>query len=341
MRLADAVGGAAGRVDAPLVGQVGRGRQRGADSRDVSSAPSRVGSPAVRRRWSDGRAAPRPRPNLTARRPRPASRIPPRPGGGRDVRRGVHLDLHDAARSRADGRIARTRVDRIRLSYYTRQANASIVPDLRVDGSRSPARLRPKPTDSHHRIDRPEGFHGSHAAQIVRVRPRRPKPQVRRRQRPSAEIRRVADLLKQVSDPTRLQVLMLLEREGAERLRTLRRPRHAEPARRQPPPGPAPPRPADRAPPLGQAQLLRPDRRRPRARQGRQLGRRLSGGPTRSRTRGRPTRAETERAGPPSRSKPASRGRSSNRRVADSRALQASGPAPAWRSRPSGGRRPR
>ena len=28
--------------------------------------------------------------------------------------------------------------------------------------------------------------------------------------RPSAEIRRVADLLKQVSDPTRLQVLMLL-----------------------------------------------------------------------------------------------------------------------------------
>ena len=29
-------------------------------------------------------------------------------------------------------------------------------------------------------------------------------------QRPSAEIRRVADLLKQVSDPTRLQVLMLL-----------------------------------------------------------------------------------------------------------------------------------
>jgi DNA-binding transcriptional ArsR family regulator len=32
--------------------------------------------------------------------------------------------------------------------------------------------------------------------------------------RPSAEIRRVADLLKQVSDPTRLQVLMLLnERE--------------------------------------------------------------------------------------------------------------------------------
>ena len=33
-------------------------------------------------------------------------------------------------------------------------------------------------------------------------------------QRPPAEIRRVADLLKQVSDPTRLQVLMLLsERE--------------------------------------------------------------------------------------------------------------------------------
>jgi DNA-binding transcriptional ArsR family regulator len=32
--------------------------------------------------------------------------------------------------------------------------------------------------------------------------------------RPSAEVRRVADLLKQVSDPTRLQVLMLLsERE--------------------------------------------------------------------------------------------------------------------------------
>jgi DNA-binding transcriptional ArsR family regulator len=29
-------------------------------------------------------------------------------------------------------------------------------------------------------------------------------------QRPSSEIRRVADLLKQVSDPTRLQVLMLL-----------------------------------------------------------------------------------------------------------------------------------
>jgi len=29
--------------------------------------------------------------------------------------------------------------------------------------------------------------------------------------RPSAEIRRVADLLKQVSDPTRLQVLMLLD----------------------------------------------------------------------------------------------------------------------------------
>ena len=28
--------------------------------------------------------------------------------------------------------------------------------------------------------------------------------------RPSAEIRRVADLLKQVSDPTRLQILMLL-----------------------------------------------------------------------------------------------------------------------------------
>jgi DNA-binding transcriptional ArsR family regulator len=29
-------------------------------------------------------------------------------------------------------------------------------------------------------------------------------------QRPSSEVRRVADLLKQVSDPTRLQVLMLL-----------------------------------------------------------------------------------------------------------------------------------
>jgi DNA-binding transcriptional ArsR family regulator len=31
--------------------------------------------------------------------------------------------------------------------------------------------------------------------------------------RPSAEIRRVADLLKQVSDPTRLQVLMLLSQK--------------------------------------------------------------------------------------------------------------------------------
>ena len=33
--------------------------------------------------------------------------------------------------------------------------------------------------------------------------------------RPSSEIRRVADLLKQVSDPTRLQVLMLLNEKGS------------------------------------------------------------------------------------------------------------------------------
>ena len=43
---------------------------------------------------------------------------------------------------------------------------------------------------------------------LVRVRRRSSKSAAG--QRPSSEIRRVADLLKQVSDPTRLQVLMLL-----------------------------------------------------------------------------------------------------------------------------------
>ena len=38
----------------------------------------------------------------------------------------------------------------------------------------------------------------------------KPKPKVPIQTRPSSQIRQTADLLKQVSDPTRLQVLMLL-----------------------------------------------------------------------------------------------------------------------------------
>ena len=85
--------------------------------------------------------------------------------------------------------------------------------------------------------------------------------------RPSAEIRRVADLLKQVSDPTRLQVLLLLN-EKERNVSELCRPRHAEPARSEPPPCPPASRPPHRAAPLGQAQLLRPHRRWQRAGEG-------------------------------------------------------------------------
>ena len=46
-------------------------------------------------------------------------------------------------------------------------------------------------------------------------------------QRPSSQIRQAADLLKQVSDPTRLQVLMLLTEKEAECLRAARRPGNA------------------------------------------------------------------------------------------------------------------
>ncbi len=52
-----------------------------------------------------------------------------------------------------------------------------------------------------------EEFHGCNLSEVVRF---VPVGEVRPPARPSAEIRRVADLLKQVSDPTRLQVLMLL-----------------------------------------------------------------------------------------------------------------------------------
>ena len=120
-----------------------------------------------------------------------------------------------------------------------------------------------------------EELHGSHLPS-----PNRPSGQERRRPprpaRPSAEIRRVADLLKQVSDPTRLQVLMLLnekERNVSELCADLGT--QSQPAVSHHL-APAPPRPVDRAAALGQAQLLRPDRRGPRARRGRQLGRRLS-----------------------------------------------------------------
>ena len=93
----------------------------------------------------------------------------------------------------------------------------------------------------------------------------------------AAEIRRVADLLKQVSDPTRLQVLMLLnekERNVSElcaelgmqsqpavshHLALLRHGRLIEPRR------------------SGQAQFLWADRGRPRTRRGRQFGRWLNG----------------------------------------------------------------
>ena len=94
--------------------------------------------------------------------------------------------------------------------------------------------------------------------------------------RPTAEIRRVADLLKQVSDPTRLQVLMLLsekERNVSELCADLGT--QSQPAVSHHLALLAA-RPADRAPPLRQAQLLRPDRRRSRARPGRQYGRQLN-----------------------------------------------------------------
>ena len=103
-----------------------------------------------------------------------------------------------------------------------------------------------------------------------RRRPRRSPPS-RRRYRGAEQrfnkARRASILLKHVSDPTRLQVILILVRGRAARRRPLR-PAQPEPARRQPPPRPAPPRRHHRPPPPGQEQLLQPhrDRHRPRPR---------------------------------------------------------------------------
>ena len=74
-------------------------------------------------------------------------------------------------------------------------------------------------------------------------------------------MQRAAILFKQVSDPTRLQVVTLLYRRGTPCRGTVR-PVQPEPACCEPPPGPVATRGNRRPPPPGQEQLLQPYRHR-------------------------------------------------------------------------------
>ena len=101
------------------------------------------------------------------------------------------------------------------------------------------------------------------------------KPKARGAEQRYHVARRASILLKHVSDPTRLQVILILCRRRAAR-RRLVLPAEPEPARRQPSPGTPAARRHHRPAPPGQEQLLQPDRHRLRPGQGRQEPDRLS-----------------------------------------------------------------
>ena len=78
------------------------------------------------------------------------------------------------------------------------------------------------------------------------------------------QARRASILLKHVSDPTRLQVILILS-EGERHVGALCARAEPEPARRQPSPRTLAARRHHRPPPPGEEQLLQPDRHRCRS----------------------------------------------------------------------------